>query len=81
MKRRFVLAATAAAAVTKAGPALAQGQKDDGGWTFNWLAWSPVLLTAPDGRGDARFPRAMARVRVADGRTGLGWIEFNQPPT
>jgi hypothetical protein len=21
---------------------LAQGQKDDGGWTFNWLAWSPA---------------------------------------
>jgi hypothetical protein len=43
------------------------------------LAWSPVLLTSPDGR-DARFPRAMARIRVADGRTGMGWIEFNQPP-
>ncbi len=22
--------------------ALAQGQLDDGGWTFNWLAWSPA---------------------------------------
>jgi hypothetical protein len=21
---------------------LAQGQKDDGGWTFNWPAWSPA---------------------------------------
>ena len=21
---------------------LAQGQRDDGGWTFNWLAWSPA---------------------------------------
>jgi len=43
------------------------------------LGWSPVLLTSPDGR-DARFPRAMARVRTGDGRGGIGWIEFNQPP-
>ncbi len=21
---------------------LAQAQRDDGGWTFNWLAWSPA---------------------------------------
>jgi hypothetical protein len=21
---------------------LAAGQSDDGGWTFNWLAWSPA---------------------------------------
>ena len=24
---------------------LAAGQADDGGWTFNWLAWSPVAAT------------------------------------
>lgn len=24
---------------------LARGQGDDGGWTFNWLAWSPVAAT------------------------------------
>jgi len=41
--------------------------------------WSPVLLEHPDGRR-ARFPRALARVETPDGRTGLGWIEFNQPP-
>ena len=40
--------------------------------------FGPVLLTAPDGR-TSRFPRAMARVTVADGRTGSGWIEWNQP--
>jgi hypothetical protein len=43
------------------------------------LAWAPVLLTAPDGR-ESRFPRAMARFDADDGRSGLGWIEFNQPP-
>ncbi len=43
------------------------------------VAWSPVLLTHPDGRED-RFPRALARVRAADGRGGLGWVEWNQPP-
>ena len=44
------------------------------------VAWSPVLLTAPDGR-EARFPRALAEFSVADGRRGLGWIEWNQPPS
>jgi hypothetical protein len=24
---------------------LATGQQDDGGWTFNWLAWSPVAAS------------------------------------
>jgi hypothetical protein len=43
------------------------------------LAFSPVLLVHPDGR-QARFPRAMARVESADGRTGGAWIEWNQPP-
>ena len=43
------------------------------------LAFSPVLLVHPDGR-QARFPRAMARVEAADGRTGGAWIEWNQPP-
>ncbi len=48
------------------------------------IAWSPVLLTSPDGR-DARFPRALAAFTETSGpqsgRTGHGWIEFNQPPT
>ncbi len=42
------------------------------------LAWSPVLLTAPDGRL-SRFPRAMIRIEDAAGRTGSGWVEYNQP--
>jgi hypothetical protein len=28
---------------------LAAGQRDDGGWTFNWMAWSPAA--EPDWRG------------------------------
>ena len=28
-----------------------------------------------------RFPRAMCRFDAADGRTGLGWTEWNQPQT
>ncbi len=44
------------------------------------LAFSPVGLVHPaDGRL-ARFPRALARFDNADGRTGGGWIEWNQPP-
>ena len=43
------------------------------------LAFGPLLLTAPDGR-QSRFPRAQARFTAPDGRTGLGWIEWNQPP-
>lgn len=43
------------------------------------LAWSPVLLEHIDGR-KARFPRALARFTTQDGRSGFGWIEFNQPP-
>ncbi|HVT22701.1 MAG TPA: hypothetical protein VHE57_15070 [Mycobacteriales bacterium] len=43
------------------------------------LAFGPILLTAPDGRV-GHFPRASARFTTADGRSGLGWIEWNQPP-
>ena len=39
--------------------------------------WSPVLCVAPDGR-TSRFPRALATYAAEDGRTGAGWIEFNQ---
>lgn len=47
--------------------------------TVEPIAWSPVLLVHPDGRED-RFPRALAKFTNHDGRTGHGWIEFNQPP-
>jgi hypothetical protein len=42
------------------------------------LAFGPIVLEAPDGR-ISRFPRAVARFVAADGRSGLGWIEWNQP--
>jgi hypothetical protein len=42
------------------------------------VAFSPVLLAAPDGR-TSRFPRAWCRFTAPDGRTGHGWTEWNQP--
>ena len=60
-------------------PDRARTQFGDLDLMFEPIAFSPVLLTHPDGR-EARFPRAMARVTAADGRTGGGWIEWNQPP-
>lgn len=63
-----------------------EGLVDSAALTFGGLeltvepvAWSPVLLVHPDGRED-RFPRALVRYHAQDGRSGAGWIEFNQPP-
>jgi hypothetical protein len=42
------------------------------------VAWAPVLLTGPQGEV-SRFPRALVRYTAGDGRSGAGWIEFNQP--
>jgi hypothetical protein len=41
------------------------------------LAFGALRLEAPDGRVSL-FPRAMCRVRSADGRTGSGWVEWNR---
>jgi hypothetical protein len=41
------------------------------------LGWGPLRLTAPDGRVSS-FPRAMCRVRAADGRAGWAWLEWNR---
>jgi hypothetical protein len=38
---------------------------------------APVLLTAADGRV-SQFPRAWATVTTGDGRTGVGWLEWNR---
>lgn len=38
---------------------------------------APVLLAAADGRV-SQFPRAWAKVRTADGRDGVGWLEWNR---
>jgi Ecdysteroid kinase-like family len=40
---------------------------------------APVLLTATDGRV-SQFPRAWATVTTADGRAGVGWLEWNRNP-
>jgi hypothetical protein len=41
------------------------------------LAYGAILLVAPDGRV-SHFPRAMCQVRAADGRAGVGWVEWNR---
>ena len=38
---------------------------------------APVLLTSPDGK-ISHFPRAWAGVTAADGRRGVGWVEWNR---
>ena len=40
------------------------------------LAFGPLRLVAPDGRV-SHFPRAMCRLRCGDGRSGVGWVEWN----
>ena len=51
---------------------------DDGVVAIEPLAWAPVRLDSPRGEV-AHFPRALCRVADQD-HTGVGWIEFNQPP-
>jgi hypothetical protein len=41
------------------------------------VAFGALRLEAPDGRVSL-FPRAMCRVRLSDGRTGVGWVEWNR---
>jgi hypothetical protein len=45
------------------------------------VAFSPVHLVDEDGgtRRVSRFPRALCRFEAADGRSGVGWTEWNQP--
>ena len=38
---------------------------------------APVRLTAADGRV-SQFPRAWASISTTDGRTGVGWVEWNR---
>jgi hypothetical protein len=45
--------------------------------TIDVRGHAPVLLTSPDGR-ISHFPRAWATVTTADGRTGVGWLEWNR---
>ncbi|WP_354700652.1 hypothetical protein DSM112329_00937 [Paraconexibacter sp. AEG42_29] len=41
------------------------------------VAFGALRLVAPDGRV-SHFPRAMVRVAAADGRSGVGWMEWNR---
>jgi hypothetical protein len=45
--------------------------------TIDIRGHAPVLLTGPDGR-ISLFPRAWATVTTDDGRTGVGWVEWNR---
>jgi hypothetical protein len=45
--------------------------------TIDVRGHAPVLLTSSDGRL-SRFPRAWVTVSTADGRTGVGWVEWNR---
>lgn len=48
--------------------------------SFEARGQAPVLLRAADGRL-SRFPRAWGTVTTADGRTGVGWMEWNRNVT
>jgi hypothetical protein len=45
--------------------------------TIEIAGHAPVRLTSPDGRVSL-FPRAWATVCTADGRRGVGWLEWNR---
>ena len=45
--------------------------------TIDIRGHAPVLLTSPDGQ-ISHFPRAWATVTTDDGRTGVGWVEWNR---
>ncbi len=45
--------------------------------TIDVIGYAPVQLVAPDGR-ISQFPRVWANVNTADGRSGVGWLEWNR---
>ena len=45
------------------------------------VAFGPVLLRDDTGGRVSRFPRALITCRAGDGRSGAGWVEWNQPQT
>ena len=64
---------------TKAHIHVAAAPDDDLHLDVEPLAFGPVLLRDDESGKTSRFPRAMVACRTDDGRTGAGWIEFNQP--
>jgi hypothetical protein len=59
--------------ITEAGLRLEPGEQ---ALAIEPLAFAPLRLVSRDGRV-SHFPRALCRVRAADGRAGLGWVEWN----
>lgn len=55
------------------------GAAHDIGIDVTPVAFGPVLLRDDEGGRISRFPRSMVTCRTDDGRTGSGWIEWNQP--
>lgn len=45
--------------------------------TVDMVAWAPVLLV--DDARRSHFARGLAKAHLDDGRTAVGWMEFNQP--
>jgi hypothetical protein len=45
--------------------------------TVDVLGHAPLRLVAKDGRV-SQFPRVWATVSTADGRAGVGWLEWNR---
>jgi Ecdysteroid kinase-like family len=60
-------------------PATATLAVDPGGITatVDVRGHAPVRLVSPDGR-ISQFPRVWATVSTADGRSGVGWLEWNR---
>ena len=58
---------------------LAAAPAHDIGLDVTPVAVGPVLLRDDVSGRTSRFPRAMLECTTDDGRTGAGWIEFNQP--
>ena len=60
-------------------PASATLAVDPGGITatVDMRGHAPVLLVSRDGR-TSQFPRVWATVSTADGRQGVGWLEWNR---
>jgi hypothetical protein len=76
---RAITAATHAETVDPDGlPTSGDWHLDSLDLTISPVAFSPVLLTADDGRVH-RFPRAWCEFTAPDGRKGHGWTEWNQP--
>lgn len=51
--------------------------KEDMAITVSPMGHTPVKLLSEDGRSSS-FDRAWVKVRLADGRTGVGWFEWNR---